>query len=72
MAQFAAQLENYEKAVQIYEQVGASCLESSLLKYSAKDYFFKAALCHLCIDPLNASHAVQRYTKPHFFVRFNQ
>jgi len=61
VAQFSAQLENYEKAVQIYEQVAASCLESNLLKYSAKDYFFKAALCHLCIDPLNASHALQRY-----------
>lgn len=61
VAQFCAQLENYEKAVQIYEQVAASSLESSLLKYSAKDYFFKAALCHLCIDALNASHAIQRY-----------
>lgn len=61
VAQFSAQLENYDKAVQIYEQVAASCLESNLLKYSAKDYFFKAALCHLCIDPLNASHAIQRY-----------
>jgi len=61
VAQFSAQLENYEKAVQIYEQVAASCLESSLLKYSAADYFFKAALCHLCIDPLNATHAVKRY-----------
>jgi len=61
VAQFSAQLENYEKAVEIYERVAASCLESNLLKYSAKDYFFKAALCHLCIDALNASHAVRRY-----------
>ena len=33
---FSAQLENYEKSVEIFEQVAASCLESSLLKYSAK------------------------------------
>ena len=42
-------------------QVAASALESSLLKYSAKEYFFRAALCHLCVDSLNAQHAVHRY-----------
>ena len=42
-------------------KVAASALESSLIKYSAKDYFFRAALCHLCVDPVNAQHAVQRY-----------
>lgn len=29
-------------------------MDSPLLKYSAKDYFFKAALCHFCVDMLNA------------------
>ncbi|KAJ8775467.1 hypothetical protein J1605_016317 [Eschrichtius robustus] len=115
VAGYAAQLEEYQKAVDIYEQVGAggapspplgggtappplacraplgnkprsqlapkclavtlvlwlpacSCLQvgtnamdSPLLKYSAKDYFFKAALCHFCIDMLNAKLAVQKY-----------
>jgi len=61
VAQMSAQTENFEKAVQIYEQVAASCLESKLLQYSAADYFFKASLCHLCIDHLNANHAIQRY-----------
>jgi len=61
VALHAATLENYERATQIYEQVAASALESSLIKYSAKDYFFRAALCHLCVDPVNAQHAVQRY-----------
>jgi len=61
VAQYAAQLENYPRAIEIYEQVAASALESSLLKYSAKEYFFRAALCHLCVDSLNAQHAVQRY-----------
>ena len=36
-------------------------LESSLLKYSAKEYFLRAALCHLCVDVLNAQHAIERY-----------
>ena len=61
VAQYAAQLENYQKAIQIYEQVASASLDNSLLKYSAKEYFFRAALCHLCIDLLNAKHALQQY-----------
>lgn len=63
VAQYAAQLESYEKAITIYQQVASSSLESSLLKYSAKEYFFKAALCHLCVDTLNAQHALERYVQ---------
>ncbi|NXV88755.1 SNAA protein, partial [Calonectris borealis] len=54
VATYAAQLEQYQKALEIYEQVGTSAMDSPLLKYSAKEYFFKAALCHFCIDMLNA------------------
>ncbi|XP_043272379.1 alpha-soluble NSF attachment protein [Venturia canescens] len=61
VAQYAAQLKNYDKAIQIYEQVASASLESPLLKYSAKEYFFRAALCNLCVDPLNAQHAIERY-----------
>lgn len=61
VAQYAAQLEQYEKAIEIYEKVGQSSLESSLLKYSAKEHFFRAALCNLCVDHLNAKHAIQKY-----------
>lgn len=63
VAQYAAQLEDYEKAIQIYEQVAGTCLDSSLLKYSAKEYFFRAALCHLSVDLLNASHAMGKYAQ---------
>ncbi|KAF6288623.1 NSF attachment protein alpha [Rhinolophus ferrumequinum] len=61
VASYAAQLEQYQKAIDIYEQVGTNAMDSPLLKYSAKDYFFKAALCHFCIDMLNAKLAVQKY-----------
>uniref|UniRef100_A0A8C6CHV0 NSF attachment protein alpha n=1 Tax=Moschus moschiferus TaxID=68415 RepID=A0A8C6CHV0_MOSMO len=61
VAGYAAQLEQYPKAIDIYEQVGTNAMDSPLLKYSAKDYFFKAALCHFCIDMLNAKLAVQKY-----------
>ena len=36
-------------------------MDNQLLKYSAKDHFFKAALCHLCVDLLNGQQAVQKY-----------
>lgn len=61
VALYAAQLEQYDKAITIYEQVGMSAMDSSLLKYSAKEYFFKAALCHLCLDLLNGQQKVQEY-----------
>lgn len=61
VAQYAAQLEDYDKAIQIYESVASSCLDSSLLKYSAKEYFFRASLCHLSVDLLNAQHALDKY-----------
>lgn len=38
-------------------------MDNQLLKYSAKDYFFKAALCHMCVDLLNADIAVKKYVE---------
>ena len=38
---YAAQLEDYAKATEIYEEVAKTSMENPLLKYSAKDYFFK-------------------------------
>ena len=61
VAEYSATLEKYEKAIKIYEQVAAASLENQLLKYAAKDQFFRASLCHLCIDALNAQHAIQKY-----------
>ncbi|KAL4239077.1 hypothetical protein ACF0H5_003780 [Mactra antiquata] len=61
VAQYAAQLERYEQAIEIYEEVAISCMDNSLLKYSAKDHFFRAATCHLCVDTLNGEQALQKY-----------
>ncbi|XP_071274942.1 alpha-soluble NSF attachment protein-like isoform X1 [Agelaius tricolor] len=61
VAAYAAQLEQFPRAIDIYEQVGSVAMDSPLLKYSAKEHFFRAALCHFCIDMLNAKLAVQRY-----------
>ncbi|KAG8583914.1 hypothetical protein GDO81_008596 [Engystomops pustulosus] len=61
VAAYAAQLEQYQKAIEIYEQIGTSTMDNPLLKYSAKEYFFKAALCHFIVDELNAKLAVEKY-----------
>ncbi|XP_075900662.1 N-ethylmaleimide-sensitive factor attachment protein, beta b isoform X2 [Nelusetta ayraudi] len=58
---YCAQLEQYQKAIEIYEQVGATTMDNPLLKYSAKEYFFKASLCHFIVDELNAKIAVEKY-----------
>ena len=50
MARVHAAMENYQEALQIYEELGYNALESRLLKYSADEYFFRAGLCHLAID----------------------
>ena len=63
----SAQLQHFQKAAQLFEEVrriinlyivlylslactkiGKGCLDNGLLKYSAKDYFFKALVCWFC------------------------
>lgn len=61
VAEFSAQLESYEKAIEIYEQLGMYAMDNSLLKYSAKDHFFKACVCHMCVDLVNAQLSVGKY-----------
>ncbi|XP_015748138.1 PREDICTED: alpha-soluble NSF attachment protein-like [Acropora digitifera] len=61
VAMYSAQMGEYAKALEIYEQVAADAIENSLLKYSAKEYFFKATLCHMCIDDVEAQRAVDKY-----------
>uniref|UniRef100_A0AAY4AV44 Beta-soluble NSF attachment protein n=1 Tax=Denticeps clupeoides TaxID=299321 RepID=A0AAY4AV44_9TELE len=61
VAAYSAQLEQYQKAIEIYEQVGTNTMDNPLLKYSAKEYFFKASLCHFIVDELNAKLAVEKY-----------
>lgn len=36
-------------------------MNHTLLKYGAKDYFFKATLCSLCIDLLAGTEAMEKY-----------
>jgi len=47
IAHFAAQGDEYKKAIEIFEKVAIASLDNRLLQYSVKDYLFKASLCHL-------------------------
>jgi len=49
VAELSATEEDYQRAIMVYEKVAAAALESTLLKYSCKDYFFKAAVCQLVL-----------------------
>lgn len=48
VADIAAQLEQYPVAIEKYELVAQASLKSPLTRYSVKDYYLKAGLCHLC------------------------
>jgi len=62
VAQYSAQLDQYDKSIQIYEKVGKQSLESNLLKWSAKDYFLRAGLCHLAAgDVVSGKRAIEQY-----------
>lgn len=63
VAAYSAELENYEKAIIIYENVAATVMDNSLLKYCAKEYFFRAMLCHLCADATNSRSALEKYAR---------
>jgi len=62
VAGFAASMADYKKAIDIYEQVASSSLESQLLKWSVKDYFLRAGICHLAAgDAGDSTRARERY-----------
>ncbi|PIO66910.1 Aromatic-di-Alanine repeat protein, partial [Teladorsagia circumcincta] len=61
VAQYAAQLEQYQKAIAVFEEIAMWEADHPTLKYAAKNHFFQALLCYLCIDVLDAQHALKRY-----------
>jgi len=62
VALFSAQLERFDKAIELYEQIATQSIDNNLLKWSVKDYFLRAGLCHLAKgDVVAAERAVERY-----------
>ncbi|KAL8535380.1 hypothetical protein ACS0TY_011141 [Phlomoides rotata] len=62
IAQFAAQLEQYQKAVEIYEEIARHSLNNNLLKYGVKGHLLNAGICQLCKGDIVAiNNALERY-----------
>jgi len=63
VALYSAQLEDYDTAIKLFEEVGQACLDNQLTQYSAKDYFLQAFICYLCHDDnVGAGAALKRFT----------
>lgn len=56
VALLSAELEKYDKAVEIFEKIAQGCIENKLLKFNAKNYLFNAGLCKLNLNDTVAMH----------------
>ncbi|OAT09854.1 vesicular-fusion protein sec17, variant 4 [Blastomyces gilchristii SLH14081] len=62
VADLAALKGDYYKAIEHFERVAKSSINNNLMKYSVKDYFLKAGICHLASNDLVATNrALQNY-----------
>ncbi|XP_050151415.1 alpha-soluble NSF attachment protein 2-like [Malus sylvestris] len=62
VAQFAAQIEQYPKSIEIYEEIARHSLNNNLLKYGVKGHLLNAGICQLCKgDVVAITNALERY-----------
>ncbi|VBB77293.1 Putative vesicular-fusion protein sec17 [Podospora comata] len=62
VADIAALEGDYHRAIQNFEKVADSSLDNHLMKYSVKEYFFKAGICILATkDLVSARRNIERY-----------
>ncbi|KAG1370088.1 alpha-soluble NSF attachment protein [Cocos nucifera] len=62
VAQFAAQLEQYPKAIEIFEAIARHSMNNNLLKYSVKGILLNAGICQLCRgDVVAITNSLERY-----------
>ncbi|CAJ2653487.1 alpha-soluble NSF attachment protein 2-like [Trifolium pratense] len=62
VAQFSAQLQQYQKAIEIYEDIARQSLSNNLLKYGVKGHLLNAGICQLCKgDVIAITNALERY-----------
>ncbi|EYU35231.1 hypothetical protein ABFS82_06G125700 [Erythranthe guttata] len=62
IAQYAAQLEQYQKSIDIYEDIARQSLNNNLLKYGVKGHLLNAGICQLCKgDVVAITNALERY-----------
>ncbi|KAJ4710358.1 Alpha-soluble NSF attachment protein [Melia azedarach] len=62
VAQYAAELEQYQKSIEIYEEIAKQSLNNNLLKYGVKGHLLNAGICQLCKgDVVAITNALERY-----------
>lgn len=62
VAQFSAQLEQYQRSIEIYEEIARQSLSNNLLKYGVKGHLLNAGICQLCKgDVVAIANALERY-----------
>ncbi|KAI1855176.1 hypothetical protein JX265_006682 [Neoarthrinium moseri] len=62
VADIAALEADYYKAISNYEKVAAQSINNNLMRYSVKDYFLKAGICHLAsADMVATDRALEKY-----------
>jgi alpha-soluble NSF attachment protein len=53
---------DYYKAIELFEKVASTAVSNNLMKWSVKDYFLKAGLCHLAVgDQVATNRAFEKY-----------
>ncbi len=55
VADLAALESDYYKSIENYEKVAKSSVSNNLMKWSVKDYFLKAGMCHLATNVRTSS-----------------
>lgn len=61
-ADIAALNGDYRKAIDLFEKVGAESVNNRLMRYSVKEYFLKAGICHLAAkDMVATERALEKY-----------
>lgn len=48
--QLSAELGDYRRAIDVFEEIATYEADHPTLKYAAKNHFFFALLCYLCLD----------------------
>nr|XP_027187483.1 alpha-soluble NSF attachment protein 2-like isoform X2 [Cicer arietinum] len=62
VAQYSAQLEQYQKSIEIYEEIARQSLSNNLLKYGVKGHLLNAGICQLCKGDIVAiTNALEKY-----------
>jgi len=62
VADLAAMEGDYYKAIELFEKVASTAVSNQLMKWSVKDYFLKAGLCHLAVgDQVATNRAFEKY-----------